>query len=284
MIFSKNKNQDLPFVPTIYNHEIIRKFSARFLGVIMNQNLTWNDHILAIKAKMSRYVGILFKLKKILPLSARINIFHSFVQSQLTYCSLVWGLGPKSSIEKLFTEQKKAVRSLMPGFQLNYHKDGKNPTHTKSFFTKYMIPTAHSNIFINVLIFMFKYHYYKHTLPLSVANIIRSNSPRENLTMESCMDWLSNYPTGYMRNSISFKGPLFFSKYLPGIESKFTKNITSASISIKSSKNYAKSFVLSLQSEGRDNEWEWRNMPLNYTPGLCRGSRENIVPQSYTYD
>ena len=78
-----------------------------FLGVIINENLNWKDHILAVEAKMCRYVGILYKLKKILPLSARKNIFHSFVQSHLHYCSLVWGLGAKASIEPLFAEQKK---------------------------------------------------------------------------------------------------------------------------------------------------------------------------------
>ena len=70
----------------------------------MNENLTWKDHTLTVKAKMSRYVGILVKLKNLLPLSARKNIFNSFVQSHFNYCSLVWGLGPKSSIEPLFAE------------------------------------------------------------------------------------------------------------------------------------------------------------------------------------
>ena len=107
MIFSNHKIHDIPFKPRICNHDLERKYSSRFLGVIINEHLTWNQHILAIKAKMSRYVGILYKLKNILPFSARKNIFHSFVQSHLNYCSLVWGLGPKACIEPLFTEQKK---------------------------------------------------------------------------------------------------------------------------------------------------------------------------------
>ena len=107
MIFSNSRIATLPFTPKIRNHEIERKYSARFLGVIMNDKLTWKDHTLAVKAKMSRYVGILFKLKKFLPLPACKNIFHSFVQSHLHYCSLVWGLGAKSNIEPLFAEQKR---------------------------------------------------------------------------------------------------------------------------------------------------------------------------------
>ena len=112
MIFSSSKIHAMPFKPKLYQYDLERKSSSRFLGVIISEQLTWNEHILAIKAKMSRYVGILYKLKNILPFSARKNIFHSFVQSHLNYCSLVWGLGPKAYIEPLFTEQKKSNTSI----------------------------------------------------------------------------------------------------------------------------------------------------------------------------
>ena len=78
MVFANRNVSELPFKPKIYDRDIIRKVSARFLGVIINKNLTWKDHTVTVKARMSRYVGILFKMKKILPLSARKNIFHSF--------------------------------------------------------------------------------------------------------------------------------------------------------------------------------------------------------------
>ena len=62
MIFANQILQNLSFAPKIRNYNIQRRDSARFLGVIVNENLTWNDHTDAVKAKMSRYVGILYKL------------------------------------------------------------------------------------------------------------------------------------------------------------------------------------------------------------------------------
>ena len=111
-IFSNSKIRDMPFKPKLCKSHLERKSNSRFLGVVINEQLTWNQHILAVKAKMNRYVGILYKLKNILPFSARKNVFHSFVQSHLNYCSLVWGLGPKSCIEPPFTEQKKNNKSI----------------------------------------------------------------------------------------------------------------------------------------------------------------------------
>ena len=121
---------DMPFKPKLYKSDLERKSSSRFLGLIINEWLTWNQHILAVKAKMNRYVGILYKLK-IFYYFLLGKIFHSFVQSHLNYSSLVWGLGPKACIETLSTEQKKAIRALMPGYNINYYKGGMSPCHKR---------------------------------------------------------------------------------------------------------------------------------------------------------
>ena len=62
MIFSRS-NVDLPSPLLILGKLIERKQEARFLGVIVDESLNWSKHI-----EMSRCVGIMYKLKKILPL------------------------------------------------------------------------------------------------------------------------------------------------------------------------------------------------------------------------
>ena len=282
MIFAKHNVPELPFKPTICKYEIERKINARFLGVIINENLAWNNHILGIKAKMSRYVGILYKLKKLIPITARKNIFHSFVQSHLNYCCLVWGLGPKASIEPLFSEQKKAMRALRPGFNSNYFKDGLTPCHTKPFFTEYNILTVHSIIFANVLIFMHKYRYFSKTLPPLVSDIISSDAPKYDHSNLDSEAWMANHLTGRFRHAISFKGPLFYLNYMPKIMERFHNcHENSINMPLKIFKKYAKSFALNIQSCGSLEEWEGQNTPLYYVPGLPREHRKNIPKVIY---
>ena len=107
MIFSRSRQIDLPSPLVICKAAIERKREARFLGVILDETLNWSKHIKTIISKMSRYVGIMYKVKKYLPLTARLQIYHSFVQSHLNYCSLVWGFTCKSYIEALFSKQKR---------------------------------------------------------------------------------------------------------------------------------------------------------------------------------
>ena len=135
MIFSRQK-VDTTGNLFIAGTLIERKSEARFLGVIVDDKLSWAPHIRTLKTKMSRYVGIMYKIKSSLPIQARLQIFHSFVQSHNNYCSLVWGFASRSNIESLFVNQKKAMRAVMPGYVNLFYKDGNIPAHTKPAFSK----------------------------------------------------------------------------------------------------------------------------------------------------
>ena len=114
MIFSphrKTNTSESNFELCINGRNIEHSAEARFLGVIVDEKLSWSKHIAEVKAKMCRYIGVMYKIKHLLPVKARIQIFHSFVQSHLNYCSLVWGFVAKSHIDSLFTVQKKAMRA-----------------------------------------------------------------------------------------------------------------------------------------------------------------------------
>ena len=96
---SRKRNLDNIEV-TISNTKIERKSEARFLGVIVDEKLKWTKHISVLKSKMTKYLGIVYKLKFIIPLKARLLIYQSFVHSHLNFCSSVWGFAAKSAPSK----------------------------------------------------------------------------------------------------------------------------------------------------------------------------------------
>ena len=166
------------------------KHEARFLGVIIDESLNWSSHVKAVQSKISRYVGIMYKIKKFLPLQARLQIYHSFVQSHVNYCSLIWGFSARSNIDSLFIKQKKAMRAVIPGY-INYKfKDSKLPGHTKFKFSEYKILTIHNMIAFNALILLHKIQYYPSLLPISIRETIPADSPIAGSTHESCEKWL----------------------------------------------------------------------------------------------
>ena len=54
--------------------KIDRVKEVRFLGVIVDEKLNWSIHIKTSKSKTSRYISILCKIKKLLPIEAKIPI------------------------------------------------------------------------------------------------------------------------------------------------------------------------------------------------------------------
>ena len=127
---------------------------------------------------MSRFIGVMHKIKNRLPIKARLQIFQSFVQSHLNFCSLVWGFAAKSHIESLFARQKQGIRAIMPGYVNFRYKDGKPPDHTKQAFKEYEILTVHGVIIKNALILMQKLKSMPHLVPRSMKELFADNIPK----------------------------------------------------------------------------------------------------------
>ena len=72
----------------INNKKIERKYTMKFLGVLMDENLTWRNHINLIETKIAKNIGILFKAKFLLNQKCLKNIYYSFIHSDINYANL----------------------------------------------------------------------------------------------------------------------------------------------------------------------------------------------------
>ena len=250
----------------IAGKKIERKSEARFLGVIVDDKLKWSKHIATVKSKMSRYIGVMYKIKSHLPLQARIQLYHSFVQSHLNFCSLIWGFSSKSSIESLFTEQKKAMRAIMPGYVNYFYHDGQPPASTKESFTKYKILTVHGIIIKNAMTFMYRIRNLPSTYPSSIVQTIPQHSPKSYDDYDNSAAWLDEYDSVAYRASIFYKGPLIT------CQPHYLETCTSVGSTLyKGHQKAVKKKLLSLQSEGDTDVWP---SPVLFSiPGLKKSTR-----------
>ena len=78
MLFgSKAKKISSNFCIKIDNNIIEQVVSNTFLGVVINHSLTWSDHIKTVKQKVNKSNGILYRLKKNMPLSILRSLYHT---------------------------------------------------------------------------------------------------------------------------------------------------------------------------------------------------------------
>ena len=64
---------------------------TKFLGVILDQHLTFESHVQYIKRKIVRAIGILYKARKYLKESSMKALYYAFIYPYFTYCITVWG-------------------------------------------------------------------------------------------------------------------------------------------------------------------------------------------------
>ena len=86
--------------------------SIKFLGVTIDENLTWQPQLDNLKNKLVSCHGTLYRLKDSIPKILHKNLYHSLFESHITYCISVWGCLSYTSMHEIFTLQKKCVRML----------------------------------------------------------------------------------------------------------------------------------------------------------------------------
>ena len=92
----------------------------KFLGVIIDDQLSWNDQIKYVENKLMSTIVLTKRTKKFIPSSHYFKIYHSLFISHLTYGISCWGGICPSKLIKIFNIQKRCVRIL---FGDNYSFD-----------------------------------------------------------------------------------------------------------------------------------------------------------------
>jgi hypothetical protein len=64
----------------------------KYLGVTITANFTWSEHIDRISVKVNQRLGLLHRIKHLLPLNARILFYNSLVLPIFDYADVVWGV------------------------------------------------------------------------------------------------------------------------------------------------------------------------------------------------
>ena len=86
---SQSENLPLKLPNLIMNNTIIeRKESLKFLGVLIDETLSWKKHIKILESKLSCAIGLLYKSRHFLDLNSRKLLYFSLVHSYLCYANI----------------------------------------------------------------------------------------------------------------------------------------------------------------------------------------------------
>ena len=82
---------------------------TKFLGVIIDNKLSWIPHINKLHKKLKSASGLLNRISSIIPKEYYKSLYYALFESHMSYCISVFGHVCQTHSEKLFTVQKHCI-------------------------------------------------------------------------------------------------------------------------------------------------------------------------------
>ena len=126
-----SKKHDIPLrLPNliINNYEIQREEYIKFLGVLLDQHLTWKERIKRTENKIAKNIGILYKARTYLDKRALLSLYCSYIHSYLNYANTAW-----CSTNRIYLN--KTLKSTKARYK-NYLSRKQMCTYTRTFQRK----------------------------------------------------------------------------------------------------------------------------------------------------
>ena len=146
MVFSNTVNL-LPGHILINNVTLRQIECTKFLGLYIDDDLSWKSHISYLCKLLSRNTGILYKLKEMFPIPILQTVYATLITSYMYYGILAWGNSASFLLNKSFHIQKRAIRIVNHKHFL---------AHTNMLFFTNNILKITDLFLYNVGIFMYK--------------------------------------------------------------------------------------------------------------------------------
>ena len=92
---------------------LFQKEHLKYLGVMVDSHLNWKHHIQSITTKISRSIGLMYRLRDFVNLNVLKNLYYCLIYSHIVYAIQIWGSANLTEINKILILQKKAVRMIL---------------------------------------------------------------------------------------------------------------------------------------------------------------------------
>jgi len=115
MLINKNNNTSIDgeeFELSMGGNIISRTKSYCYLGIIVDERLSWNEHINDLCNKLSQVSGTMFRIRKLLSRKALMLVYHSLVGSKLRYGLVCWATASKTLLNKINIIHNKIVTCM----------------------------------------------------------------------------------------------------------------------------------------------------------------------------
>ena len=140
-----------------------RKQKIKYLGVLLDETMSFNHHISYICTRIARNNGIISKLRHYLTLLQMKQIYYSLIYPYISYAILAWGSAYKTHIDRIQTKQNHSARLIFFATAYGEHTESALP-----LLNLLDVLTVHNVYRFQILKFTYLWH--KGLLPKLFSN------------------------------------------------------------------------------------------------------------------
>jgi len=199
IITTRQKHQIAPLLLNLnLNSDYIEQVNShRVLGIIIDQQLSWKQHIDKTCKALSKNLFLLSRIKPLADMQARKIFYHAHIQPYLDYGSSLWDGASESSLKRLNSLHRRAIKLIV---------DTKEAISTDEKFVKLQILSLKEQHNFNKLVIMRKITL--GTAPNYLSSFVQNNGrPQRRLGNEF---FLPRAFLDIFKTSFSYSGPILW--------------------------------------------------------------------------
>ena len=173
----------------IKGQNIERVKVTKFLGVLIDEKLSWKEHISLVHNKICKSLSILYKIRTIFDSHILRLLYCSLILPYLTYCTEIWGNNHKSYIHSILLLQKKAIRVISGVGKFE---------HTDQLFYMWKLLKIHDLVELKILLVMYKA--FHHILPSNIQCLFENKPQELHVTRQK-----NRFTVKYVRTTLKSK-------------------------------------------------------------------------------
>ena len=205
MLFKGSNGEDIDLNISVNSKPLTRVTKVKFLGVIVDEKLSWKPHIGYISRKISKSLGIMYKIRKYVNTKSLRHLYFTLVYPYLLYRNIVWGTAYKTHLTTLTVLQNKIIRCM--GYKQASH------TNTDSLYSEMRIMKFQAmNEYLTCILM---YNWYNATVPELFNCYFKFNfNVHEHNTRISKGLHVPSVKTELGKKCIAYRGTVLFNKLL----------------------------------------------------------------------
>ena len=110
-LFHKKSSKDnlpLKLAALKIDNNIERKTAIKFLGVMLDENMSWEEHIRTVETKPGKNIGLLYPTKPLLEKSLK-SVYFAYIHSYLNFANISWASTYRTNLKTIHFHQKRCT-------------------------------------------------------------------------------------------------------------------------------------------------------------------------------